>query len=275
MAVSTFLSPEILAYYQQGREAARLLTGGGRLEFARTQEIILRYLPPAPAVIYDIGGGPGLYACWLAKVGHEVHLLDVVALHIEQAQAASRLQPEHPIHSFTVGDARRLDRASDSVDVALLLGPLYHLQERQDRIAALQEARRVLKPGGVLLAAAISSCASALDGLRHEMLGDPDFVGIVKQDLQNGRHQNPRDHHNYFTTAYFHPPQELQREVEGAGFKDCQLLAVEGPGWLLPEFEERWQDPPRREMILMGVRLLEAEPSVIGVSCHLMAVGRK
>ncbi len=73
-------------------------------------------------------------------------------LHVEQARRASDEQPAAPLASATVGDARRLDRPDASVDAALLLGPLYHLTERGDRVAALAEARRVLRPGGVLAA---------------------------------------------------------------------------------------------------------------------------
>jgi SAM-dependent methyltransferase len=167
------LPAEILAYYQQGKEAQRLLKGMGQLEFTRTQEILRRSLPEPPAIIYDVGGEPGLYACWLAQLGYEVHLVDATPLHIQQAQAASLLQPDHPIASFTIGDSRRLQREDESVDAVLLLGPLYHLTERAERVTALREAARTLKPGGLLVAAAISRFASALDGLVDGSLEDP------------------------------------------------------------------------------------------------------
>ena len=111
------------------------------------RELITRYLPAMPAVVYDVGGGPGSYACWLARGGYEVHLVDPVPLHVKQASAASQTQPDHPIAELCVGDARHLDRAENSVDVVLMLGPLYHLTERNERIAALQESYRILRKG--------------------------------------------------------------------------------------------------------------------------------
>ena len=103
------LPDEILSFYRQTQETNRLTTNAkGQLEFVRTQEIIMRYLPAPPAVILDIGGGSGPYACWLAKAGYEVHLVDPVDLHIEQAKDASDRQPEHPIASVSLGDARQL-----------------------------------------------------------------------------------------------------------------------------------------------------------------------
>ena len=103
------LSDEILSFYRQTQESKRLTAHTkGQLEFARTQEIITRYLPGPPAVVLDIGGGSGPYACWLAKAGYEVHLVDPVDLHIEQAKEASEKQSSHPIASISLGDARTL-----------------------------------------------------------------------------------------------------------------------------------------------------------------------
>lgn len=153
------LSREVLEYYQQGREAGRL-PEVNQLEFVRTQAILTARLPTAPAVILDVGGGPGVYACWLATCGYEVHLMDPVPLHVAQALEASTRRPGHPIGSARVGDARRLAHVDQSTDVVLLLGPLYHLTDRADRLRALREAHRVLRPGGVLFAVGISRFAS-------------------------------------------------------------------------------------------------------------------
>ena len=262
-------------YYDAGVEAGRLFAGTSRLELARTQEIISRYLPEPPAVILDVGGGPGVYACWLARRGYAVHLVDAVPLHVEQARAASAAQPRHPVASLTVGDARRLERDDASVDAVLLFGPLYHLTGRDERLAALREARRVLRPGGRIFAAAISRWTSALDGMFHGLIDDPAFGPILARDLAEGQHRNPTDNPVYFTTAYFHRPEELAGELADAGFAVDAVLPVEGPAWLLPDFGARWEDPARRATLLELVRALEGEPALLGMSGHLLAVGRK
>ncbi|HYP39611.1 MAG TPA: class I SAM-dependent methyltransferase, partial [Chloroflexia bacterium] len=107
---------EVIAYYEQGKESTRLTSGSSMLEAARTREILSRYLPHVPATILDVGGGAGPYALWLARQGYQVHLLDPVPLHIDQARQASQAQPEAPITSFTLGDARRLLHRDNSVD---------------------------------------------------------------------------------------------------------------------------------------------------------------
>jgi ubiquinone/menaquinone biosynthesis C-methylase UbiE len=265
----------MLTFYAQGKEARRLFSGAGRLERARTQELLDRYLPPPPAVILDVGGGAGVYACWLAKKGYEVHLVDAVPLHVEQARRASAQQPEHPLASVAVGDARALNRPAASADVVLLLGPLYHLTQRDDRLSALREATRVLRDGGLVCAVGISRFASALDGLAQGFMDDPAFVRIVKQDLSDGQHCNPTDHPGYFTTTFFHRPDELETEVVEAGLRREATLAVEGPGWLLHDLNAHWRDRGRRERLLDTIRWLEAEPSLLGASAHVMVIARK
>lgn len=269
------LSYEILSHYESSNEAQRLSSGAGQLELGRTQELVKRFLPPAPAVIFDVGGGSGVYACWLAKQGYEVHLIDPVPLHIEQTRQASQNQPDHPLASVALGDARQLDRPDASVDAVLLFGPLYHLTERHERVAALREAHRILRNGGLVLAVGISRFASTLDGLFRGLLDDPEFVGIVQRDLTDGQHRNPTNHPAYFTTAFFHHPEELKAEIEEAGLLCERTLAIEGPGWILQNFEEHWDDRERRERLLDALRWLEDEPSLIGVSAHIMVVARK
>jgi ubiquinone/menaquinone biosynthesis C-methylase UbiE len=184
-------SDEVSRHYASGYEAERLHTSTGQLEEARMRDFLKRFLPPAPAVILDVGGGPGGYACRLANQDYKVHLIDIVPLHVQMAEAASKRQPEAPLASATVGDACSLSWRDQSVQAVLLFGPLYHLTDKTDRIQALGEAYRVLAPGGVLLAVGISRFASLLDGLRAGFLKDPRFVKIVEQDLISGRHKNP------------------------------------------------------------------------------------
>lgn len=268
------LDPAIKAYYNTAPEETRLEHGAFQLEQLRTRELILRHIPPPPAKILDVGGGSGPYAFWLAENGYQVTLLDaterlVAIAHARNAHARARLT------ACTVADARALPESNEIADVVLLLGPLYHLVQAADRRAALGEAMRALIPGGVLIAAGISRWASALDGLSRELLSDDVFERIVARDLIDGHHENPTDRLGYFTTAYFHRPDELRAEVAGAGFDVEALYGIEGPGWLLPDLIDRWQDPVRREILLKVARALEAEPAVTGVSAHLLVVGRK
>jgi len=132
----------------------------GRVELARTCALLERYLPKSGLVL-DIGGGPGAYAQWLLeRGGYAVQLLDIVPRHVNEANAmfaemgvaASRAQAQ-------VGSAVRLPFDDCSADAVLLMGPLYHITEREDRRKALEEAFRVMKQGTRLFAAGITRFA--------------------------------------------------------------------------------------------------------------------
>ncbi len=258
---------DMAVYYGSGSEAQRLSTWG-RLERLRTEILLDRHLPDPPAVVLDVGGGPGVYARWLAERGYEVALLDPIALHIEQARATG-------VSDARVGDARALPWPDHHADAVLLLGPLYHLPERGDRLDALREARRVLRPGGVLAAAAITRFASTLDGLFRDFLADPRFEASVERNLRDGHHANPERVPGWFTTAYFHPPEELADEVGETGFDLRALIAVEGIAAFLPDIDARLDEPTRRATLLRTLDRIEAEPALLGASPHVLAIAER
>src|SRR4051794_28159605 len=181
-------------------EDQRLRQGLGRLELLRVQEIVRRHLPPTARVL-DVGGATGVHSEWLLDDGHDVHLVDLLPGHVARAEASLG---RHERFRASVGDARDLPVPDGAVDAVLLLGPLYHLTDHADRLAAWREAVRVVVPGGVVVAMAINRFASLFDGLAQSYLFDPRFRAIVAQDLATGVHENPTGDPRWFTTAYFH-----------------------------------------------------------------------
>ena len=184
---------EVLAHYALGEEQDRLTSAHGLLELLRTQDILQRHLPPVPARILDVGGGPGVYAEWLAGLGYSVHLVDPVPLHVEQAS-------RRPGVTASLGDARTLAAADSSCDVVLALGPLYHLPDRSQRLLAWREFGRVVVPGGLIVAAAISRYAAWNDVMRKDWLLREGFAAAVDASLRDGRHRNDDERPELFTT---------------------------------------------------------------------------
>ena len=262
-------------YYEDYDERSRLTNGAGLLEFARLQEIIGRYAAPPPAVVLDVGGGPGRYSCWLARLGYEVHLIDLTPRHLEQAREASASQPDHPLTSVSEGDARSLAWDDESIDLVLLMGPLYHLLDREDRLSALSEARRVLKEGGVLVATAVNRFASLVDGLMNGYIDDPDFMTILHRDISDGRHMPDSHVQEYFTTAFFHRPEEMEEEVAEVGLRQKGLFSVQGPGEYAKDLDDRMADPRKREQLLDLVRLVEQERTLMGMASHFVVTAEK
>ena len=267
-------SDEVQRFYAAFPEESRLSSGPSRLEFERTKDVLTRVLPPPPCRVVDVGGAAGAYSIWLAARDYEVHLVDASPRLVEMARKESS-RASKPLASMAVGDARHLLRPDASAEAVLVMGPLYHLTDAADRELALREAARVLAAGGVLVAAAISRYASALDGLARGLSKDPAFRAIRDRDLLDGQHRNQTDKDDYFTTAYFHRPDDLVREIESARFEDVITLGVEGPGWVLSDFDERWKDPVARNDLLAVARALERETSIIGASAHLLGIGKR
>jgi len=257
----------IEAHYARGLEADRLeVDGPGMLEFARTTEIIDRRLPPAPAVVADIGGGPGRYTAWLAGRGYRVEHRDLVSLHVEQVRAS---MDGSPMVRSEVGDALDLDLDDACVDAVLLLGPIYHLRRRADRLGALREARRIVRPGGPVFVAAISRWAPRIDGvLRQRLYGDyPVFIDAVAEVERVGWTQPL---HDGSFTAYCHRPGPLRTEVRAAGLDVADLVSVEGPAFMLSDLAERLADPVDREVVLDSLRATERVPELLGIGPHLL-----
>ena len=260
------LAPEIAAYYAQGKEDGRLRAGEGRLELLRTQDVLRRVLPAAPSDVLDVGGGSGVHAEWLAADGHRVRLVDPVPGHVVQAARLPGVTAE-------TADARALPDGDAAYDAVLLLGPLYHLLEREERVRALAEARRVARPGGVVVAATINRLAGVHDMARKGRFREADPGGTVATAARTGVLQPV--HATGFTTAYFHRPADVPGEFTDAGLACSGQYGVEGALWLLGDVDARLDDPVRRAELLDAIRVGESDPSLLGASGHLLTVGRR
>jgi SAM-dependent methyltransferase len=256
-------------YYERGQERERLTDGRGDLEFTRTTEIVQRRLPEAPAVVADIGGGPGRYSLWLASRGYRVEHRDLMPLHVEQLTADMAGVPGI---RTAVGDARELDLADASVDAVLLLGPLYHLVDRTDRVRVLRECARIVRPGGAVFAAAISRWAVRIDGMLRERiyLQYPAALELVDEVDRTGVLPPVGD--GAFT-GFCHRPGELRDEVTEAGLEVVDLVSVEGPAFILGDLDARMADPADRAITLEVARAIERVPELAGFGPHLIAVG--
>ena len=247
-------------HYASQDEGQRLLRSGhGRLELERMRELFRRYLPPPPAAVLDVGGATGIHAGWLAERDYDVHLIDPVPRHVAAAA-------DHGSFTASLGDARSLPHGDGTVDAVLLLGPLYHLVSATDRRAALTEAVRVLRPGGVLLAAAISRFMALLDWGASGKLTD-EIAQRLLPVLATGDH----DPELGFTDVHFHLPEELREEVAAAGLVGVKVLGIEGPLWTAVDAGGATEE--LFESALRAARMTEAEATLLGANPPLLAIG--
>lgn len=264
----------VQAYYARGEEADRLANGLGRVEFLRTIDVLARVLPDPPAVVADVGGGPGRYTDHLLSLGHQVLHRDLVASHVDAVRSRHRLgTPTGDRLDAAVGDARRLDLGDSSADVVLLLGPLYHLPDAGDRRAAISEAARVVRPGGLVVGAAISRHAVLLDGIlmKRVDLAYPQILGLLDGVRRTG--VIPPLFEGSFN-GYAHRSDEFRQEFADAGLIVDRLVSVEGIAVALSDIDARLDDPAEQERLLSVLRSVESAPDLIGLGSHILALCR-
>lgn len=266
------IHPDIDAFYTETSEESRLQLGLGPLEFERNKELIGNYLPKK-GVVLDVGGGPGVYSEWLAGLGYDVHLIDPVEKHIKQANKRSA-KLKNKFKSY-LGEAQKLDFPDAFADVVILHGPLYHLQEKAERLAALTEAKRVVKQGGMVLGFAINYSASTIPGLLNGVTDRPDFLQMCLMELTTGKHVAPKSMPGILPHAFYHRPDQLQAEFEEAGFKILQLHAVEGVVWLDKNYFINRADPAKRELHAQLLKTTDTDRGLIALSPHMMLAARK
>lgn len=253
----TFMD-DVVAVYAPGGELDRMAAEANRLEWERTCELLLRWLPPAPARVLDLGGGPGRQAAWIQQQGYPVKLIDLVPLHVQAAQARGV--------EAQVGDARHVPECDESVDAVVLLGPLYHLPVAADRAQVLREVWRVLVQGGVVVAAAMSRWARVLVKAAEGQLDDPGWHQHTLAMMRHGRAAQGDDRWDLCT--YRHDPEEFTAELEAGGFRGVQVVGVQGPigAWAR-------RDPALHDHAMELARA--AESAMAGCSIHMLGYGVK
>jgi S-adenosylmethionine-dependent methyltransferase len=266
------MNDRVQSYYDASPECEWERLERHRMEFAISLRTLLEHLPPAPASILDIGGGPGRYALALSQLGYHVTLLDLSQSNLAFAHQKS-VQQGITLQDYIYGNALDLTQIpEEAFDAVLLMGPLYHLFIQEQRLQAALQARRVLKSGGLLFGAFITRYAALRDIARRMpyVLSEDQArweellrTGVLLQDATEG-----------FIDAYFAHPTEIQPLMEAAGLTHVDMVACEGItvdaeqqiNLLTGQDWDAWVD--------MNYRL-SRDQTIYGSVPHLLYVGRK
>ncbi|WP_075618536.1 class I SAM-dependent methyltransferase [Paenisporosarcina indica] len=266
----------IKEYYSMFDEWGRL--DREPLEFQVNWHYIQKYLPIAGKVL-DNGAGPGKYAMKLAQQGYDVTLTDLVPRLVEMAQdKANELGVSKQFEGFHVADARDLSVFHDEqFDASLVLGPMYHLQEEQDRNKAMQELYRVTKNDGTVFVAFMPRIKHVLSSLLSPGNWRPnDNMESIQQFLHTGKFNHSDE--GRFTGAYYFNVEDIKPFMESHGFKTMDLIGSSNIGSLLSKEQwAYWQNRGDDEFNQLLNLLLETatDPTVLGISSHLLYIGKK
>lgn len=241
----------------------------GAIEEEMHRRAFEELIPPGTRVL-DVGGGPGKWAIWLLRRGHRVVLGDLSWKMLEIARreiAAEGLEAESVLEL----DARDLSAfAVGAFDVVMSMGPFYHLADETDRWRALAEARRVLRPGGLLLATVMTRYPWSIGALFE---GGPERIAAARQALDSGVYRNPEP--GRFTDAYLFRVDEVAGFFAAAGFTTQRLMASQGILHLVQEqvAELRERDAAAYDALVEVAYASSADPSILGISNHLLYAG--
>ncbi|WP_136468045.1 class I SAM-dependent methyltransferase [Flagellimonas onchidii] len=273
MPSKQLISRSIEVFYNKASEETRLDKGMGVFEFERIKSLIEKYIPSSPSRIIDVGGGTGKYSEWLAKKGHQVHLVEPVPKHIKIAK--NRANASKNKFSVHLGESRKLEFPNNFADLIILHGPLYHLQKREDRDATIREAKRVLKTNGIVLGFAINYTASTLVGLLNGLVHKKSFFEMCKEELTTGIHNPPDDFPWLLAEAYYHKPEQFRDEFTSQDLTYLNMYAVEGMAWLDKAYFANMTNPKRREILLELIKITENDSYLLPFSPHMMIAAKK
>lgn len=273
MKKNTLISKELDNFYNKASEETRLEKGMGIFEFERIKDLIEKHISKPNSTIVDVGGGTGKYSEWLAKKNHTVHLVEPVLKHIKLAEKRAK-KLKKPF-SVAIGEAKKLPFKDNTADLVILHGPLYHLQKKEDRIAAIAESKRILKKGGIILGFAINATASTVVGLMNGMIHTNSFFEMCKEELTTGIHNTPKDFPFLLADAYYHKPQELKAEFAAQNLNFINLFAVEGMIWLDNEYFANMLDKKKSKTLKALQNLTQNDEYLLPFSPHMMIAAKK
>ena len=182
----------LIDYYSNYDEDGRLALRRGAFEFLTTMRYIEKYLKPGDRIL-EIGAATGRYSHTFARKGYNVDAIELLEHHIEIFR--KNTQPDENV-TITQGNALDLSAFQDNTyDITLLLGPLYHLYNQEDKRQAISEAIRVTKHGGVIFAAyVISDSCILFEGFINGGINVADFIekGLI-DPVTFETHSEPKD----------------------------------------------------------------------------------
>ena len=261
--MSTFSNSLLRQYYETHAEDERFSTRHGSVEFLTTLRYIEKYVRPGDRII-EIGAGTGRYSHELARRGFRVDAVELIPRNIEIFRENTK-----PGESVTVSQGNALDLSafeSEKYDLTLLLGPLYHLIGDDQKLLALNEAKRVTKPGGLIFVAYLMNEYSILSYCFDEdRIDDLLTRGLVDSDFH--LHVQPDELYDYVRLD------DIDRLNRQAGLERVTIFSPDGAADYMRTRLNQMSDTTFARFIEYQ-KCISERPDLIGAGSHVVDVVR-
>ncbi|WP_051314925.1 class I SAM-dependent methyltransferase [Alteribacter aurantiacus] len=263
---------KVIDYYTRFDEWGRL--DREPIEFNVNLHYMEHYLPPSGSIL-DNGAGPGKYAITFAKKGYRMTLTDVTPRLVEVAKKKAE---EHTLteqfDGFHVADARDLTCLKDNqFDASFMLGPMYHLQAEKDRIKAVQELKRVTKKGGLVFVAFMPRSKHVLTCLENpEHLRPNHTLDGIARFLETGCFDH--EDSGRFTGTYYMNTEDIKPFMQENGFETLELIGSNVGAVIGNDALNKWREKGEDHKLIQLLAKMARDPSTLGVSSHLLYIGK-